>query len=227
MLVSATNTYLQTDGVKLPLVEQVSRYVFKVLVSFGVYDQGSYPSVGDETGNGAAEGSSVEDAIAPVVNALSQFRDLVKQKAPDGAKAMFEISDQLRDDVLPHLGIRLEDRKKDQPAIWKFADKNELLAEREAKLAKIREAEEAKRLKKELEIIKKSTPGSEWFKVFPDHKDGTYTKFNEDGLPTHTLNKKGEEKALSEAQQNGLKKIMKKQEGVYSKWEASQQAASE
>ena len=52
---------------------------------------------------------------------------------------MFELSDQVRDDVLPFLGIQIEDGKQDEPAIWKFADKAELLAERQAKLDKIRE----------------------------------------------------------------------------------------
>ena len=50
-----------------------------------------------------------------------------------------------------------------------------MLAERQAKLDKIREAQEAKRLKAELELKKKSTPGSEWFKVFPENKDGVYS----------------------------------------------------
>lgn len=122
------------------------------------------------------------------------------------------------------MGIKLEDRKQDQPSIWKFADKNELLAERQAKLDKIREAEEAKRVKKELELKKKSTPGSEWFKVFPQHKDGEYTKFDNEGLPTHSLNKKAEEKELSEAQRNGIRKLQKKQDGVYTKWQQSQEA---
>ena len=60
---------------------------------------------------------------------------------------MFQLSDEIRDDVLPYLGIKLEDRKQDQPSIWKFADKYSILAEREAKLEKARAAEEAKRIK--------------------------------------------------------------------------------
>ena len=60
---------------------------------------------------------------------------------------MFKLSDEIRDDVLPHLGIKLEDRKQDQPSIWKFADKDSILAERNAKLEKARAAEEAKRAK--------------------------------------------------------------------------------
>ena len=111
---------------------------------------------------------------------------------------MFKLSDEIRDDVLPYLGIKLEDRKQDQASIWKFADKDTILAERNAKLEKARAAEEAKRAKQELELKKKSTPGSEWFKVFPEGKEGTYTKFDDKGLPTHILNKKGEEKKISD-----------------------------
>ena len=55
----------------------------------------------------------MEDAITPVMNALSEFRDQVKKQANEGPKAMFKLSDQIRDDVLPFLGIRLEDRKQD------------------------------------------------------------------------------------------------------------------
>ena len=65
---------------------------------------------------------------------------------------------------------------------------------------------------------KKSTPGAEWFKVFPEHKDGTYTEFDAEGLPTHSVNKKNEKKELSEAQRNGIRKLQKKQDGIYNKW---------
>lgn len=174
-----------------------------------MYEPGDLPSVEAADGEAGAS-ANVEDAITPVMNALSTFRDQVKKRAKDGPKAMFEISDQVRDDVLPFLGIKLEDRKQDQPAIWKFADKGELLAERQAKLDKIREAQEAKRLKAELDLKKKSTPGSQWFKVFPQHKDGNYTQFDDDGLPTHSVNHKGETKELSEAQRNGIRKVQKK-----------------
>ena len=220
-MVSETNVYLQQDGVKLPLVNQVSRYVFNTLKAFGVYESGDMPII--ESGN-AAGGESVEDAIAPVMEALSNFRDQVKRRAPEGAKVMFQLSDEIRDDVLPFLGIKLEDRKNDQASVWKFADKDAILKERQDKLDKIREKEEAARAKKELELKKKSTPGSEWFKVFPAHKDGSYTKFDADGLPTHSLNKKNEEKELSEALRNGARKLLKKQDGVYAKWVASQEA---
>ena len=100
-LVSATNIYLQKEGVKLPLVLQVSRYVFDILKAFGVYEAGELPSVlgNGESGNTGSE--SVEDAITPVMNALSNFRDQIKRRANEGPKTMFQLSDEIRDDVLP------------------------------------------------------------------------------------------------------------------------------
>jgi hypothetical protein len=40
-----------------------------------------------------------------------------------------QLTDQLRDEILPHLGIRLEDRSKGQESIWKFDDKDLILKE--------------------------------------------------------------------------------------------------
>lgn len=160
-LVNAANPYLQGGAVKVPLIRQVSRYVFSVLKAFGVYEEDDMPSL--------ATGSSevnVEDSIAPVMTALSKYRDEVKKVAGEGPGAVMKASDQLRDDVLPFLGIQLEDRGKNEPAIWKFVDKETLLAERQAKIDAKLKKEEEKRLRKELETKKKSTPPQEWFKTF-------------------------------------------------------------
>ena len=35
--------------------------------------------------------------------------------------------DELRDDILPYLGIQLEDKGKDEPSIWKYEDKEILI----------------------------------------------------------------------------------------------------
>jgi hypothetical protein len=67
------------------------------------------------------------------MNALSAFRDKVKASANEGPKTLFQLSDQLRDDVLPYLGIQLEDKKPGEAASWKFVDKSILIAEIEAK----------------------------------------------------------------------------------------------
>mmetsp|Transcript_9788 Transcript_9788/g.16481 ORF Transcript_9788/g.16481 Transcript_9788/m.16481 type:complete len:152 (+) Transcript_9788:1476-1931(+) len=146
------------------------------------------------------------------MNVLSSYRDKVKGNAGGDPKELFKISDELRDDILPYLGIRLEDKGKGQDSIWKFEDKEKLIKEREQKIAEKEKKEEEKRLRKELDLKKKSTPGKEWFRVFETDK---YSKFDaETGLPTHDLN----DKALSEAILNKLKKQQNSQETKYQKW---------
>jgi phosphoenolpyruvate synthase/pyruvate phosphate dikinase len=81
----------------------------------------------------------------------------VKDSADQGPKELFKLCDQLRDDVLPNLGVRLEDRGKGQEAIWKYEDKEVLLREREAKVQEKLKKEEEKRLRAELDLKKKST----------------------------------------------------------------------
>jgi hypothetical protein len=44
--------------------------------------------------------------------ALSKYRDNIKEKASEGPGSILKLSDELRDDILPYLGIRLEDRGK-------------------------------------------------------------------------------------------------------------------
>lgn len=70
-LVTATNTYLQQDRtqIKLPLARQISKYVLKILKVFGVYDDDIVPTSGD------AGSVSYEEAIAPLMDSLSTFRD--------------------------------------------------------------------------------------------------------------------------------------------------------
>lgn len=151
--------------IKVPLVRQISRYVLRILKVFGIYEEDVVPAI--ETAGDAA--GSYEDTIAPLMNVFSKFRDQVKDKAslPEGAaRELFKLCDELRDDILPHLGIRLEDRAKGQEAIWKYEDKEVLLKEREAKIHEKEKKEEEKRRRKEEEHKKKSTPASEWFKVF-------------------------------------------------------------
>lgn len=76
----------------------------------------------------------------------------MKEKAKEGPKEMLRLCDEIRDDILPFLGIRLEDRQKGQNAIWKLEDKEELIRERQKKVDAKAKAEEEKRVKKELEI---------------------------------------------------------------------------
>ena len=90
-LVIKMNTYMQQpeDKIKIPLVRQVSRFIFHTLRSFGVYEEEDMPTVMGAEGSG----TNIEDAITPLMNALSKYRDSVKQNAGQDAKELFKISD--------------------------------------------------------------------------------------------------------------------------------------
>lgn len=99
-LVTQTNAYLQIESslIKLTLVRSVSKYVHKILKCFGVYDEEIVPASGAQD---EASGVSQEELITPFMNALSKFRDQVKERGGEGAGALFKLCDELRDDVLP------------------------------------------------------------------------------------------------------------------------------
>ena len=199
-LVTATNRYLMDNQqIKVPFVRQVSKYVFKILKVFGIYDEDVFPSTQTADSDAKQSQESYEDIIAPLMNALSKFRDQVKATADQGPKELFRLCDELRDDVLPLLGVRLEDRAKGQDAIWKYEDKEVLLKERADKIREKEKKEEEKLKRKQEEIRKKSTPPQDWFKAF---RAAEFSQYDETGLPTH--DSKGKE--INEQIRNKLKK---------------------
>ena len=105
----------------------------------------------------------------------------------------------------------MEDKKPGEAASWKFVEKEILIKELEAKQAAKLAKEAEKIARQELELKKKSTPGSEWFKTF---RADEFSKFDENGLPTHN----NKDKELSEAIRNKLKKDQAKQQSIYEKW---------
>ena len=107
----------------------------------------------------------------PYLTALADFRDSVRREAiPIKASNILKTCDSLRDDVLPELGVRLED-KENEPTVIKLVDKNELLKEKEEKrlAAEKKAAEKAKKkaeadAKKAADEAKKRIKPSEMFK---------------------------------------------------------------
>lgn len=64
----------------MPLVRQISKFVFQTLKAFGVYEEGDLPSL---TG-----GKSPEEVIKPVMDAFRDYRDVVKNKAGEDKKEL-------------------------------------------------------------------------------------------------------------------------------------------
>ncbi|CAB4064395.1 CARS [Lepeophtheirus salmonis] len=162
-------------------------------------------------------GGSSEEFVMPYLNSLAEFRDNVRKKARElKATDILKECDRLRDDVLPDLGVRLED-KESEPTVIKLVDKEELLREKEQK----KKLEEFKAIekqnKKAAEDAKKAAaeaqnkiPPSEMFR-----KDtNKYSKFDEKGIPTHDV--EGEE--ISKAQLKKLNKLYQVQEKKYTSY---------
>jgi len=113
-LISEVNKYVSGQtAFKSLLVKKSADYVSKILTVLGV----EVP--GEGTGGGGAGGGA--DASAKFVGALVEFRDRVRAAARSagagGASVLVEC-DFVRDDVLPELGIRVEDKSDGAPSQW-------------------------------------------------------------------------------------------------------------
>ena len=220
-LVKATNVYLETpDQVVNLVVRNVASYVTRVFKTFGLIS--STADIGFDT-TGGSSGGNREEVLAPVLDALMDFRSSVRDKArgKDLGGVLSEC-DGFRDESLPPLGIRLED-KTGGKSVWKLADPEELMREKEQRdLEAKRKAEE--KAKAAAEKAKKDALNSLSLADFMKQltlDDGTpkYTKFDETGMPTHAsdnepLNKTQSKKAQKEFtnQQKKYEKFQKKQQ---------------
>ena len=140
-----------------------------------------------------------------------------KARAKD-VSAVLKECDAFRDDALPPLGIRLED-KQGGKSVWKLADAAELMKEREQQELEKKRKEEEKKAAKEAQAKKdaltKLSPEAfmQQLTLDDDSSKRKYTKFDEStGLPTHFHD--GEE--LKKAQ---LKKANKEFSGHKKKYE--------
>lgn len=118
----------------------------------------------------------------PYLNIIAEFRENIRNQARVlNATEILTECDRLRDDVLPNVGVRLEDKDGGRSAI-KLVDKEVLLKEKEAKkLAELEKAAEKEKKRAELAAqaaereAQKRIPPCEMFK-----KDtGKYSKFDE------------------------------------------------
>lgn len=222
-LVKSTNTYLGSKGIKCNhlLLEAVGQYVTKILRTFGVTGSaGGDIAYGDEGG----EGLSREKVISPVLDAFCEFRDEVRREArknlSENTKEILNLSDKVRDDVLPVLGVRLEDRGVDQSSVWKLEDSETLIKEIQRKKdAEFQKKEEAARRKAERDA--KKTAELEKGRLSPHDmfRDGSeyagkYSAFDDSGFPT----KDAEGKELSKSAIKSLAKARARQEKMHTKY---------
>ena len=211
-LVKNMNIYFRRGeaGVKQILVKSYHQYIFSLLSLFGL------EYVKEVSGNNEKELHSLVDSV-------KEFRDNVINAAGlKEPKAIFELTDKFRDEVLPLHGIKIEDHGKGKPATWKLQDKESLLAEISAKKAEIlRAKEEKERKQKELDDKNKREPA----KIFndPEYKKWAIGQVDEKGIPTH--NSKGE--AFAAKVRAAFEKDYAKQEKARGEWLKKQEKKPE
>uniref|UniRef100_A0A8C5SZS3 Cysteine--tRNA ligase, cytoplasmic n=1 Tax=Laticauda laticaudata TaxID=8630 RepID=A0A8C5SZS3_LATLA len=195
-LVSQCNSYnaAKKTSRQMPnrmLLENISIYLTHIFKVFGAIE--SEEGIGFPVGRNA-HALNLESTVMPYLHVLSEFREGVRQIAK-GKKVLevLQLCDSLRDDILPEHGVRFEDHE-GLPTVVKLVDRDTLLKEREEK-------EKAAKLAK-----MKVSPG-EMFKSEHDK----YSKFDENGLPTHDV----EGKELSKGQMKKLKKMYEAQEKLH------------
>ncbi|TKC52264.1 hypothetical protein EI555_000383 [Monodon monoceros] len=196
------------------LLESIARYLTHMLKIFGAIEEES--SLGFPVG-GPGTSLNLEPTVMPYLQVLSEFREGVRRVAREHrVPEVLQLSDALRDDILPELGVRFEDHE-GLPTVVKLVDRDTLLREREEKKRaeeeKRRKKEEAARKRQEQEaarLAKMKVPPSEMFLSESDK----YSKFDENGLPTHDT----EGKELSKGQAKKLKKLFEAQEKLHQEY---------
>ncbi|KAL3279547.1 hypothetical protein HHI36_017054 [Cryptolaemus montrouzieri] len=216
-LVLASNLYLRDR--KPPncnFLQQIALYITKMLSVFGVIEE--QPKIGFPVSNKVT--SDFESIVMPYLQVLSEFRENVRTQARAlKATEILNDCDKLRDDILPNIGVRLEDKEGQATAV-KLVDKDILLKEKEAKknseLEKQRKKEERQAALAAADAAREALrkiPPSEMFKKEIDK----YSKFDETGLPTHDI----DGKEISKGQLKKLQKLHQQQEKRYKEYLSS------
>jgi cysteinyl-tRNA synthetase len=214
-LVKATNVYMENTAVVGLVVRNVATYITRIFKVFGlILDE----TIGFGSADGGSGGASREEVLQPVLDALMDFRASVRDKARrKDIGAVLDECDRFRDNVLPPIGIRLEDKA--DASVWKLADPQELIREMEQRQAEAeRKAEE--KAKKAEEAAKKEAlnrMSPEYYMKQLTLEDETtlmYSKFDETGLPTH--DDAGE--PLNKNQCKKAQKLFKTQQAKYEKF---------
>jgi cysteinyl-tRNA synthetase len=141
---------------------------------------------------------------------------LVSALLDGDSQAVLAAADQLRDVILPDLGVRIEEKGSgdETTSVWKLCDPAVLKLEREqkeaAKLEKEKQKAEARRKQQEKEE-KAKIPPEELFRSQTD----LYSEFNDNGFPTKDANGLPLSKGLIKK----LEKEVEKQRELYSKYQ--------
>lgn len=225
-LITACNTYMSSfynvAHYSHSLMRDISGYVTDLLKMFGVIETND--SIGFQSA-GQSSSVNLEETIMPYLNVLSKFRDEIRTEARESKTTpILKLCDELRDNVLPNLGVLIEDLT--DRTVVKLCDRETLLKEKEQKLL-MAERKKAEDLKRKEEILqaqrekeaKKSINPTEMFLKDTDK----YSKFDDKGFPL--LDHEGKE--LPKSQLKKLQKLYDAQKKSYEEFLKKKQAASE
>lgn len=244
-LVKASNRYQEecAKAVNTSILLSVSRAIYGFLKIFGVYQDplelnvvadpssslissssssssSASSSSSSSSSASSSEGSTIsqEQILSPYLDALAQYREKVRVFAMAGnMQAILDLTDALRDDVMPELGVRMEDKGVGGEVftVWKLDDpetlKKEKALKKEARAAKEQQKLEAERKQREKEE-KARIPPQQLFRSFVD----LYSVFDEEGIPTH--NAAGE--PLPKSARKKLVKEMDQHKALHEKYAA-------
>ncbi|XP_003703304.2 cysteine--tRNA ligase, cytoplasmic [Megachile rotundata] len=223
-LVTHCNIYMkQVKHQNTLLLRDIAVYITKMFTIFGVI-----PCLHDTIGfpvESNTETTNVEETVMPYLEILASFREKVRNHAKIlKANDILEECDKLRDDILPNIGVRLEDSN-DEFCKVKLVNKEELLREKESKKKlELEKSLEKERRKAEAEAAaaakeaQRKIPPSEMFKLEKDK----YSQFDSNGIPTHDICGK----EISKGQMKKLQKLQQAQEKRYNEYLASIQNGS-
>lgn len=195
ILVNKSNIYLQGQPRYLVL-SNIRGYILKTLEMFGL----EY-----------SEDNKTSD-FEPLMDILSGYREKVRSAAREkNFCEIFKVSDLIRDEDLPKLGIILEDVGKDGSR-WKKGNPEEIAIEIERKAkeeeSKKLQEEEKKRKQEEMKAEKEAKIKIKAEEMF--RNDPKYSQWDEKGIPTHYA----DGKTVSKSEWKKLVKLWEKQKAL-------------
>jgi len=211
-LIADSNKYIMANKGKEKglLLRKVANYVTRILRIWGVFFEKDMSSVG-----GSSEVVDTEKILNPYLKALATFRSQIRSAAIEkkDLSEFLRLCDEIRDDVLPPLGVRIEDSgltafKLDNPEtiMKEIADKK---AQQVAAMKKKLETQ-IKNIKTELEELEKGKMTAQ--ELF--ESEG-YKSFDAEGLPN--VDKDGKE--ITKSASKKFKKQQEQQQKLHSKYQ--------
>ncbi|XP_015118826.1 cysteine--tRNA ligase, cytoplasmic [Diachasma alloeum] len=222
-LVGHCNIYTKSVTPSPPntlLLRDIAVYITKIFITFGAITDSNEGIGFPIDSNECTKNNNIEETVLPYLDIIGQFREKIRNHAKTiKATEILQECDRLRDEVLPNVGVRLEDDDSGSCQI-KLVNRDELLKEREAK-KRFELEKAAEKLRKQAEVVAANAAKETQRKISPtemfkSHTD-KYSKFDDNGLPTHDT----EGKEISKGQLKKLQKLQQAQMKKYSEYLAS------